>query len=332
MNMKSVRAFSLLCLVNLLLPFSALAQCKDQLCQNLQNMLDAAVTDFREYRANRIAPPDVSISGAKVPCQMTAWANNVPMLICYAQIPDASAQSWYVNSLRSFQTLQPAWHFKIESPVADHFVDAGPPDCRTPDTEGPYLGHCPLHLQSTKQNDGTAKVYLWMSSLSSPYLVNRPPGPPTKTGAAAVTISVSNGCDDLCQGLKKAFEARSSAFAEIRSAKTSGASSEATIRLSGAMECAVNAAPKFHPNELGIQYVCYWQEASASAADTRFRDLASRLQVLAPSNWSIRQEDESEELAGAKVKAWCAVSPDNRQDLCTYVSGESVGLHIKSWN
>jgi len=66
MNKKSFRAFSLFCFFSLFLPFSAVAQCKDQLCQNLQSILDAAVTDFREYRANRVALPDVSISGAKV--------------------------------------------------------------------------------------------------------------------------------------------------------------------------------------------------------------------------------------------------------------------------
>ena len=94
MNKKPLRAFSLFCLVGLLLPASGAAQCKDQLCRNLQNTLDAAVTDFREYRANRIAVPDVSVAGAKVPCQMTAWANNVPMLMCYAQIPYQAAQLW----------------------------------------------------------------------------------------------------------------------------------------------------------------------------------------------------------------------------------------------
>jgi hypothetical protein len=327
MKMKTLRAFALLCSV--LLPIPALAQCKEQLCQNLQSILDAAVTDFREYRANRIAAPDVSVIGAKVPCQMTAWANNVPMVICYAQIPYQSAESWYINALQSLRILQPSWHFKIDSPVADHFVDGGPLDCAVPDTEGPYLGHCPLHLQTTKQNDGTVKLYLWMSSLSSPYLVNRPPGPRSK---AAAPVPVSGGCDELCQGLKKAFEARSSAFAEIRSAKTSSGSSDPALKLPGASECVVNAAPKTRPTELGMQYVCYWQEPSAASADARFRDLVSRFQILAPSNWSIRQEDESEELTGAKVKAWCAVAADNKQELCTYISGESVGLHIKSWN
>jgi hypothetical protein len=328
---KTLRVFSLSCF-SLLLSVSALAQCKSHLCQNLQNVLYAAVTDFREYRTNRTAASDLSIEAAKVPCQMSAWANNVPMYICYAQVPYPSAESWYTNTLESLRILQPTWHFKVESPVADHFVDAGPPDCEVPATEGPYLGHCPLHLQITKQTDGTAKAYLWISSLSSPYLVNRLPGPPSKAAPAPVAGPVGGGCDDLCQGLKKAFEARMGGFEEIRAAKASGGMSDATIKLAGAAECTVNAASKSHSTELGAQYVCYWSEASASAADTRFRDLASRLQVLAPSNWSVRQEYQSEELTGAKVKAWCAVGPENKQEACTYISGESVGLHIKSSN
>jgi hypothetical protein len=324
---KKLRTFSLVC-VSLLPAVSAVAECKDHLCQNLQNILYAAVTDFREYRANRATAPDLSTEGAKVPCQMSTWANNVPMYICFAQIPDASAEIWYGNMLDSLRILQPTWHFKIDSPVADHFVDAGLPDCEVPATEGPYLGHCPLHLQITKQTDGTAKVYLWMSSLSSPYLVNRPPGPPAPNAAPA---PVAGGCDDLCLGLKKAFEARTNSFEDVRAAKAGGGTSDATVKLAAAAECAINATSKVSPNELGAEYVCYWPETSASAADTRFRDLASRLQVLVPSNWIIRQDDQSEELTGAKVKAWCAIAPDSKQEVCTYLSRESVGLHITTW-
>jgi hypothetical protein len=328
MNKKPLRAFSFVCLAGLFLPASGAAQCKDQLCRNLQNLLDAAVTDFREYRANRIAIPDASVAETKVPCQMTAWANNVPMLICYAQIPYQGAESWYAGALESLRILEPAWQFKIDSPAADHFSDAGPPDCAVPDTEGPYLGHCPLHLQATKQNDGTAKVYLWISSLSSPYLVNRPPGPPKKTAPAPV----AGGCDDLCQGLKRAFEARASAFEDLRAAKTSGAVSDATIKLRGAAQCVVSRSAKPPSNDAGAQYLCYWTEASASDADARFRDLVSRLQVLVPSTWAIRQEDQSEELTGTRVMAWLATAPGAKQEVAVYLSSQSVGLHIKSWN
>src|SRR5277367_313648 len=324
--MKTLRVFHLLCL-SILLTVSTFAQCKDPLCQGLQNIFDAALTDFRAYRANGVAASALSTEGAKVPCQMSTWANNVPMYICYARIPYANAEIWYTNALASIRILQPTWQFKIESPVADHFVDAGLPDCSLPGTDGPYVGHCPLHLQITKQSDGTGKIYLWMSSLSSPYLVNRPPGPPPK----AVPVPVAGGCDELCQELKKVFEARASAFEDLRAAKGSAGISEATVKLVGAAECTVSTLSKSSSNELGTQYVCYWQEVSASAADTRFRDLGARLQILAPSDWVIRLDDQSEELTGAKVKAWCAVAADNKQEMCIYISGESVGLHLKTW-
>jgi hypothetical protein len=325
---KTLRTFSLLSF-SLLLVISAVAQCKDHLCQSLQNILYAAVTDFREYRANRSVVPDLSTEQAKVPCQMSTWANNVPMYICFAQIPYANAESWYASMLDSLRVLQPTWHFKMDSPVADHFVDAGLPDCEVPATEGPYLGHCPLHLQITKQTDGSAKVYLWMSSLSSPYLVNRPPGPPVPKAAPA---PAAGGCDDLCQSLKKVFEARTNSFEAIRAAKANGGMSDATLILAGAASCGVNPASRLHSKLLGMEYVCYWLESSAAAADSRFRELVSRLQILAPSNWSVHQDDQSEELTGVKVKAWCAVAADNKQELCVYSSAESVGLHITTWN
>ena len=327
MNKAMRHAFFLLC-SSFLLPVSALAQCKDQLCQNLQNILYAAVTDFREYLTNNAADPDLSIEGAKIPCQMSVWANNVPMYICYAQVPFPSAENWYTSIVADLRILQPTWQFKINSPISDHFVDAGLPDCVVPATEGPNRGHCPLHLQITKETDGTAKVYVWISSLSSPYLVNRLPGPAKKTAP----VPVAGGCDELCQGLKKAFEARMNSFADLRAAKGNAGMSDAAIKLPGAGECTVNKASKSGSREVGTQYVCYWSETSASAADTRFSDLISRFQILAPSNWSIRQEDQPEELTGAKVKAWCAVEPTGKQEVCIYISGESVGLHIKSWN
>jgi hypothetical protein len=329
MTQKILRGFILLC-SSLFLSVSALAQCKDQFCQNLQNILYAAVTDFREYRTNSAAAPDLSVEGTKVPCQLSVWANNVPMYVCYAQFPFPSAESWYTSTLADLRILQPTWQFKIDSPVSDHFVDAGLPNCEIPATEGPNRGHCPLHLQITKQTDGTAKVYLWMSSLSSPYLVNRPPSLAKKTAPGAAPVST--GCDDLCQSLKKAFEARVNTFDDLRAAKGNGGTSDATIKLAGAAECVVNATTSSHSNVAGRQYVCYWLETSPSAADARFRDLISRFQVLAPSNWSIRQEDQAEELTGAKVKAWCAVEPTGKQEVCMYIADESVGLHIKAWN
>jgi hypothetical protein len=325
MNGKMIRVISGLLFG--LLPIPALAQCNEPLCQNLRNILDAAVTDFREYRVNKAAGPDVSIEGTKVPCQISAWANNVPMYICNAQVPFADSPKWYARTLQALQSLNPTWHFQIKSPNEDHFVDAGPPDCEIPPNEGPYIGQCPLHLQATKQGDGTAKLYLWMNSLSSPYLLKRPPGPPSKTAP----LTVNGGCDDFCQGLKKAFEARANAFEEIRSVKSEGAG-VATVKLEGAKECTVNGAVGSHPEHSGTQFVCYWREASGSAAETRFRDLVSRLQVLIPSNWSMHQENELDDYTGEDMTAWYGVEPGGKHEVRVYVSGESVGLHIMASN
>src|SRR5277367_6768862 len=112
--MKTLRVFHLLCL-SILLTVSTFAQCKDPLCQGLQNIFDAALTDFRAYRANGVAASALSTEGAKVPCQMSTWANNVPMYICYAQVPFADGEEWYTKTLAAAQKLQYLWHFKIDS-------------------------------------------------------------------------------------------------------------------------------------------------------------------------------------------------------------------------
>jgi len=182
--LMSTRLLRLLSAFSLgLLPVSAFGQCQDQPCRNLQYILYAAQTDFREFRAMKTAGPEISVGAAKVPCQMSTWANNVPMYICYAQVPFADGEEWYTKTLAAAQKLQYLWHFKIDSPTSDHFVDGGPPDCEVPPPapdDGPYLGQCPLHFQTVKQPDGTAKVYLWLNSYSSPYLMHKPPAPPKK--------------------------------------------------------------------------------------------------------------------------------------------------------
>jgi hypothetical protein len=307
-----------------LLPISSLAQCNDQLCKNLQNILDAAVTDFREYRLNKAAGPEISIEGAKVPCQTSTWVNNVPMYICYAQVPSADAAKWYDRTLQALQNLNPTWHFQIRSHGEDHYVDAGPPDCEVPPNDGPYLGQCALHMQAAKQGDGTAKLYLWINSFSSPYLLKRPPGPPVKT---VPLIPVGGGCDDFCQSLKKAWEARANAFEDIHVVKADG-TAEITVKLGGARECTIHADPGSHSERPGTEFVCYWREGSDAAAETRFRDLVSRLQVLIPSDWSTHEGHESDEPTGEDLMAWYGVEPGGKHNVRVYVSGESVGLHI----
>ncbi len=325
MNRKIVQVIFVLCFG--LLPIPSLAQCSDPLCKNLQTILDAAVTDFRVYRLNKEVGPDVSIEGTQVPCQPSTWANNVPMYICYAQVPSAASQKWFARTLQTLQSFKPAWHFQINSPGEDHYVDAGPLDCEITPTEGPYVGQCPLHLQVEMQGNGTAKVYLWMNSLSSPYLLKHAQDPASRTVPPSVV-----GCDEFCQSLKKALEARVNSFEDIRTVKSDAGTADTTLRLGGAKECIVNEAAEPRPNQIGTQFVCYWRETSGSAAEKRFRDLVSRLQVLIPSNWATQQETEMDDFTGADMTAWHAVEPGGKHDVRVYVSAESVGLHITAWN
>jgi hypothetical protein len=313
-----------------LLPISAAAQCKDQLCSSVQDILDAAVADFRGYRLHTTAVPDVSTENTKVPCQMQTWANNVPMCICYAQVSFANAASWYERTMDALKSFEPSWHFTVRSPGLDHYVDAGPPDCEITPTEGPYIGQCPFHLEVAKQSDGSAKLYLMMNSLSSPFLMHHISVSPSKPPTSAPS-TVGGGCDDFCQGLKKAFEARLSAFEDLHRADSNAGASANTLKLGGAKDCSVNAVKVSPSVDAGTQFVCYWEEASASTAEARFRNLVSLLQFLVPSNWATRQGNELDEQTGANLTAWHADEPGNKHDVRVYLSGDFVGLHLTAW-
>jgi len=270
---------------------------------------------------------------------MSVWANNVPMYICYAKVPSPDSQKWYARTLQLLQGLNPTWHFEISSSAEDHYVDAGPPGCQIPPNDGPRRGECPLHLQTVKQSEGTSKVYLWMNSISSPYLLKPAAPPPAKTvssaasGAAPANApTTTSGCDDLCLNLKKVFEARADAFAALRIAKGNDGASEVKLMLAGAKQCSVKEAPRSLSSGLGVQFVCYWRETSGSEAETRFRDLVSRLQTFIPSNWSTHQENELDDSTGAEITAWHAIEPGGKHDVRVYVSVEFVGLHVTAWN
>ena len=303
-----------------LLPVSARAQCKDQLCSNVQNILDSAAVDFRGYTAHTIPLPEVSTESTKVPCAMSTWANNVPMLICYAQVPLGNATNWYARAIEALKLSSPSWHFTIKTPGDNRYVDAGPPDCEPTPTEGPYIGQCPLHLEVSKQPDGSAKIYLIVNSFISPYLLHhtplsRTPAKPAQSAPEGVSPSATTGCDEFCQALKKAFEARTTNFAGAPPAK-----------LPGAKDCLVKKVSA--TADAGSKFICYWQEASASAGETRFRDLVARLQILLPSDWSSHQENELDEQTGAPLIAWRADEPGAKYDVRVYVSAEAVALHI----
>src|SRR5882762_968105 len=258
LNKTAVQAISVLCFC--FLPLPALAQCTDQPCQNLQNILDAAVTDFRPYGADKTGGPELSINGVKVVCQMRAWANNVSMYMCYGQVSQQDGQNAYSSLLGALKRLKPAWRFQVSSPDDDHFVRAGPPDCENPPNDGPYIGDCPLQLQTVKQKDGTVRLHFWMNSLSSPYLAKRPPSP--QTVPKTVSHTSANDCDDFCQNFNKAFAARMNSFADIRTAKTNDEISDATVKLEGAKECSIKGAARPASNDIGMQFVCHWPETS----------------------------------------------------------------------
>ena len=115
-------------------------------------------------------------------------------------------------------------------------------------------------------------------------------------------------------------------------AKENDGSADVTVKLAGAKQCSVKEIAGSQPGGLGTQFVCYWREASGSAAQTRFRDLVSRLQILIPSNWSTHQQNELDDSTGAEITAWYAIEPGSKHDVRVYVSVESVGLHVTAWN
>jgi hypothetical protein len=172
----------------------ASAQCKnqqDRACWSLQYILYAAETDFREFRGitplkardPKLTPPkpDLSVGSIHVPCHTDFWlASEVPVYMCSAELPAQEAEEWYSKTMADLHELQYLWQFKNESIGVDHYVDAGPQGCDPPRlettnygpyhaeelyiAEGPYLGQCPLHLQTVRQSDGTARISFWLNS------------------------------------------------------------------------------------------------------------------------------------------------------------------------
>jgi len=257
------------------------------------------------------------------------------MYMCYAQVSQQDGQNAYSNILDALKRLKPAWRFQVTSPDGDHFVRAGPPESENPPNDGPYIGDCPLQLQIVKQTDGTVRLHFWMDSLSSPYLVKHPPSAPKtvpKTVPNVVPQVPANGCDDFCLNFKMAFTARLNSFADIHAAKTNSEIADAIVKLEGAKECIIKGAARPTSNEAGTEFVCHWAETSGPAAETRFRDLVSRIQGLLPSDWTTRQETESDEDTGAKITKWFAIEAGGKHDVRIYVSGDAVGLHITAWN
>lgn len=281
MNGKISWLLSLFCASFFAVP--TFAQCKnqqDRACRGLQYILYAAETDFREFRGStplkprdpRVTPPnpDLSVGEIHVPCHADFWlSSDVAVYLCSAEVPAAEAEEWYAKTMADLHELQYLWQFKTESLGGNHYVDAGPQGCEAAQVEttiyggnrvgdpyiaaGPYLGQCPLHLQTVRQASGSARISFWLNSSTnltrnpappprSPELSasanSEPPQLPSSSASPstpqhpsatadnlspepAVPISAEHssekyaGCDDLCQGLKKVLENRASSFRQL---------------------------------------------------------------------------------------------------------------------
>jgi hypothetical protein len=208
MNRKISWLLSLFCASFFAVP--TFAQCRnqqDRSCWSLQYILYAAETDFREFRGStplkprdrKLTPPnpDLSVGAIHVPCHSDVWlSSEVGVYICSADVPAQEAEEWYAKTMADLHELQYLWQFKSESPGADdadHYVDAGPQGCEVARLEttnyggyhlegpyiadGPYLGQCPLHLQTVRQSDGTARISFWLNSSVN---LARNPAPPSR--------------------------------------------------------------------------------------------------------------------------------------------------------
>ena len=206
MNRKISLLLSLFCASFFAVP--AFAQCKnqqDRACWSLQYILYAADTDFREFRGStplkpkdsKLTPPnpDLSVGAIHVPCHADVWlSSEVPVYMCSAEVSAQEAEEWYAKTMAGLHELQYLWQFKSESPGADHYLDAGPQGCEAARLEttnyggyhlegpyiadGPYLGQCPLHLQTVRQSDGTARISFWLNSSVN---LARNPAPPSSS-------------------------------------------------------------------------------------------------------------------------------------------------------
>jgi hypothetical protein len=191
----NVRISSLLCLFcTSFFVAPTLAQCRNQQdrpCWSLQYILYAAETDFREFRGStplnpsdrKLTPPspDLSVGAIHVPCHTDFWLRSeAPVYMCSADVPAQEAEEWYAKTMADLRELQYLWQFKSDSPGPDHYVDAGPQGCEVPQVktatygtyhvdepyivDGPYLGQCPLHLQTVREADGAARISFWLNS------------------------------------------------------------------------------------------------------------------------------------------------------------------------
>jgi hypothetical protein len=232
------------------------AQCKnqqDKACWSLQYILYAAETDFLEFRDippvkpsdRRVTPPnpDLSVGSVHVPCHTDFWlGSGVAVYICSAEVPAQQAEEWYAKTMADLQELQYLWQYKTGSPGADHYIDAGPHGCEVAHmetthygpfhadepyiAEGPYLGQCPLHLQTVRQDRGTVRISFWLNSSEN---LARNPAPQSKSLELSASVkppeavqpsSVSNGATTMAPASLPAAAASATATSAPTAALT----------------------------------------------------------------------------------------------------------------
>lgn len=250
------------------------AQCKnqqDRACWSLQYILYAAETNFREFRGSpplnpsdrKLMPPgpDLSVGAIHVPCHTDFWlSSEVPVYMCSAEVPVQDAEEWYAKTMADLHELQYLWQFKSDSPGLDHYVEAGPQGCEVAQVKtntygtshgeepyivhGPYLGQCPLHLQTVRQADGMARISFWLNSS-----LNLAPDPSLASkslgwSASAETVSPqSSAASDPGSAVGSA--SATPATTSRRSTTTNKLGAD-TVRSESEMESTVERSSKRH--------------------------------------------------------------------------------------
>src|SRR5262245_45150019 len=114
----------------------------------LQTVFYHEENDFREYTSSHSPVPVLELDSARPSCQVSVWANNVPMYVCWGDLPLQSGTTWFNSVYNAAKSLQPGWKFRVQSANDSYFLDAGPENCHVASGEGPYVGQCPMHMQA----------------------------------------------------------------------------------------------------------------------------------------------------------------------------------------
>jgi hypothetical protein len=335
MNRKALWLLSFFCAT--FFSVTASAQCKNQQdssCWSLQYILYAAETGYREFRGStplkrgdhKLTPPspDLSVGTIHVPCHTDFWlSSEVPVYICSAELPAQEAEDWFAKTMADLHELQYLWQFKSDSPGHDHYVDAGPQGCEPPQLEttsygafhadspylasGPYLGQCPLHLQTVRHPDGTARISFWLNS--SVNLARNP-----KPASQSLELSVS---------AKPEAPQPHSASAPAPTAQPAAATSAATTPAANTPAAATPALGTTEKENLRAEHAVENSEARPSKTSGACDDLCQGLKkVLENRASSFRQ-------LGARSGSSRPPSTASFEDLVKLSGAETCSIYAE---